>query len=304
MAYDVSNLTSYVEEQNFPLLRKSIFGGRTSELVKIQSGVKGKSAINIWETDVIYQDDDCSRTASGSTVFSQREIEVSPIAIHQDLCPKKLNGYYLQTQLKAGSKDDEIVFEAEYTDEVSAKIAKQNEINFWQGDKTSNDNNLSKFNGFLKQLNGTDYVTGNTEAITAITKENIYGIVEDIDEQIPADVADADDLVIFMGVDSFKKYRSALKEKNLYHYSADNSKFEIEVAGTEQKIVAVNGLNNTGAIVAGRASNFVIGTDLEGEEDNFELWYSKDARVVKMTVAFKLGTQIAFPEQVVYFKTA
>ncbi|MEJ4088239.1 hypothetical protein [Galbibacter orientalis] len=304
MAYNVDELTSYVEEQNFPLLKKSIFGGRTAELVKVQSGVKGKSTINIWETDVIYQDDDCSRTASGSTVFSQREIEVAPIAVHQDLCPKKLNGYYLQSQLKAGSADDEIIFEQEYTDEVSAKIAKQNEINFWQGDKSSGDNNKSKFNGFLKQLAGTDYVTGNTEGITAITKDNVYGIIEDIDEKIPADVAEADDLVIFMGVDTFKVYRSALKNKNLFHYSADNSKFELEVAGTELKIVAVNGLNGTGAIVAGRTSNFVIGTDLEGEEDNFEMWYSKDDRVVKMSVAFKLGTQVAFPEEVVYFKTA
>ena len=41
--------------------------------------------------------------------------------------------------------------------------------------------------------------------------------------------------------------------------------------------------------------------DGEGDEDNMEVWYSKDDRVNKMNIAFKRGTQYFYGNEVVSF---
>jgi hypothetical protein len=51
-------------------------------------------------------------------------------------------------------------------------------------------------------------------------------------------------------------------------------------------------------------SNVFFGTDLLGEEDNYEIFYAKEAMEVRYHVAFKAGVQIAFPEEIVKFTLA
>jgi hypothetical protein len=53
-------------------------------------------------------------------------------------------------------------------------------------------------------------------------------------------------------------------------------------------------------IFAGRASNFYIGMDAMGD-DEMEMWYSQDDRNVKSSIAFKRGTQVAYPAELVQF---
>jgi hypothetical protein len=79
---------------------------------------------------------------------------------------------------------------------------------------------------------------------------------------------------------------------------------EIILPGTNTAIVAVNGLNGTNRIFAIEPSNMFFGTDMLGEEDKFEMFYAKEAMEVRYAVAFKAGTQIAFPTQIVSFELA
>jgi hypothetical protein len=70
-------------------------------------------------------------------------------------------------------------------------------------------------------------------------------------------------------------------------------------------VVPVHGLDSDPAdacIYAFRMSNIYLGTDLQGEEDKFEMWYSQDDRVVKFHVAFKIGVQFAFMDEIVKFE--
>jgi hypothetical protein len=51
-----SGLQAYIEEQNFPLIAKALTSSPTMALVEKQVGVKGKSAINLADIDVTFQD--------------------------------------------------------------------------------------------------------------------------------------------------------------------------------------------------------------------------------------------------------
>ena len=75
------------------------------------------------------------------------------------------------------------------------------------------------------------------------------------------------------------------------------------IPGTNAKLVAVNGLNGTGDIYATTLSNIAMAFDLEAEEDNYTIWYSKDNNEVRYRVAFKLGVNVAYTQFCVKFKS-
>jgi hypothetical protein len=47
--------------------------------------------------------------------------------------------------------------------------------------------------------------------------------------------------------------------------------------------------------------NMVVGTDLEGEDEQFTLSYDESSMKVRFNTNFKFGCQIVFPEFVVRF---
>jgi hypothetical protein len=208
----------------------------------------------------------------------------------------------MQTQIAAGSPEA-VPFEEQIGNEKSSKIAKLLEVAMWQGDTaTSNTNpNTNKFDGFVKIIGDATAVDGNTSSATAITTANIDDLVDDMYAATPADIADADDLVLFVGIDTFKKYTAALRNNNLFHYAADSEGMEIMIPATNVKMVGVGGLNGVDKMYLGRLNNFFVGTDLANEEESFSMWFSKDNDEVRFRATCKYGVQVGFPDQIVEF---
>lgn len=308
MAFNVTGLTNYVNEQNTDILIKSLFGSKTASVLQaagqVQVGVKSAEALNILSSDVYFQADGCGYTASGNTTFSQRTITVGKIKVEETLCPKTLEAKWMQTQIAAGSPTA-VPFEQQISESKASVIAKQLEVAMWQGDTaTSNTNpNTNKFDGFNKIIDAVSAstVAGNTSSATAITVANIEALVDDIYNVIPADIVEADDLVLWVGIDTFKKYTTALRNSNLFHYAVDAAGLEMMIPGTNLKMIGVGGLNGSNKMYAGRLSNFFVGTDLANEEEELKYWYSQDNDEVRFRMTCKYGVQIAFPDQIVRF---
>jgi len=308
MAFNVTGLTNYVNEQNTDILVKSLFGSKTASVLQaagqVQVGVKSAEALNILSSDVYFQADGCGYTSSGNTTFSQRTITVGKIKVEETLCPKTLEAKWMQTQIAAGSPTA-VPFEQQISESKASVIAKQLEVAMWQGDTaTSNTNpNTNKFDGFNKIIDAVSAstVAGNTSSATAITVSNVEALVDDIYNVIPADIATADDLVLWVGIDTFKKYTTALRNSNLFHYAVDAEGLEMMIPGTNLKMIGTGGLNGTNKMYAGRLSNFFVGTDLANEEEELKYWYSQDNDEVRFRMTCKYGVQIAFPDQIVRF---
>ncbi len=308
MAFDLTGLTDYVDETRDGLIGKVISSPKSASILDLQTGYKSAGDIHILDTDVVLQDDACGRTPSGTTTLGKRTLTVGAIKVEEDLCPKDLNKKYTQHQVKAGSKDDVIPFEKEYTEMKTAKISEVNEIAIWQGDTLSGDVNLDKFDGLLKIIDAEGAVLdGNVSAATAITAANIIGLINDIYKTIPAKLLAKQDVAILCGSDTFRTYTIALIAANLFHYDGKSQDMEIIIPGTNVKVIALEGLTGTDRMTAGRIGSegcYIVGTDLENEEETFEMWYSKDDKIVKFDVAYKYGTQIKFPFELVEFKLA
>jgi len=311
MAFNVSALANYTNEQSTELVLKSLFGSKTAAILQaagqVQVGVKSAEALNILTSDVYFQTDGCGYTASGNTTFSQRNITVGKIKVEETLCPKTLEAKWMQTQMAAGSPTS-VPFEEQIGQDKANNIAKLLEIAMWQGDTaTTNTNpNTNKFDGFIKLIDAASAstVAGNTSSATSITVANVDDLIDNIYNVIPADISDSSDIVLWVGIDTFKKYTTALRNNNLFHYAADSDGMEIMIPATNVKMVAVGGLNGTNRMFLGRLSNFFVGTDLANEEEDYRFWYSQDNDEVRFRATMKYGVQFAFPDQIVQFKLA
>ena len=311
MSFDVSALAAYTEQNAMDLIIKSVAGGRLSEYANLQDGVKGPTTINILSSDVVFQADGCSRSASGSTTLSQRTITPGAVAIHEDLCMTDLAAKYTAVMLKAGltGEKEEIPFEELYFQEKVGKLQKAIEVADWQGDTTSGTANLSKYDGLNKIIAAATAVNGNPTGITVatgLTNANIIGVLTGMAELMPEDIMDADDLKLFVGMDTFLKYQKAIADGNYFHYVVDGGfTSELPLIGFPNVTVcATPGLTGLagGESYLMRASNIYVGVDLPGEESNdVRSWYDDNDRIYKVTMAFRRGVNVAFPDQVVEF---
>ena len=314
MAFNVSALADYTEQNEALLVTSSVLGAKTASLIKsagnVMVGVKSSETINIMDTDAIFQSGgSCGFNASGSTSFTQRTVTVGKIKVNEALCPKDLEAKYLQKALPTGSMYDAIPFEQEFTDKKAKRIASQLEIALWQGDTTSVNVNLNKFDGLVKLVgaasgvvdaNTSTYISG--APLSSITAANVVSIFDGVYKAIPAQIVSEDDVHIFCGMDVFRTYTIALKNANLFHYSIDvKADNEFILPGTTIKVVAVQGLNGTNKIYAMRLSNLFLGTDLLNEEEKFEIFYAKEADQVRFVSEFKMGVNFAFPDEIVKF---
>ena len=311
MAFDVSALANYTKENEKLLVTSSILGNKTANLIKdagnILVGVKSSEKVGIMSTDAIFQSgSSCGFNASGTTTFSQRTVTVGKIKVNEALCPKDLESKYLQKALPAGSRYDSIVFAQEYADVKAKKIASQLESGLWQGDTASGNVNLNKFDGLIKLIGASGVETNNTTYFgtpaTSITTANVVAVFDAVYKGMPAEVVAADDMTIFCGQDVFRTYTIALKNANMYHYTADvKSDSEFVLPGTMIKVVAVQGLNGTNKIYAMRLSNLFLGVDLIDEQEKFSIFYAVEADQVRYVCEFKMGVNVAFPDEVTKF---
>lgn len=313
MAFNVAALTNYTKENADSLFTGSLFDAKTQQLIKASGNVmvevKSSETVNVMDTDAAFQDDSsCAFNASGTTTFTQRTLTVGKIKVQEALCPKDLESKYLQKKLPAGSNYTEIIFAKEYMDRKTAKIAEQLETAIWQGDTSSGNINLNKFDGFKKLIgaasgvvdaNDTLYVSA---TITSIDVTNAVTVVKAIKNALPARVKGKEDVRIFCGWDIFDLIVDAHVNANLFNYGSQNiGDGEFTIPGTQYKVIAVHGLDGTSDLYAMRLSNMFLGTDLIDEENNVEMWYSQDDRNVKFHVGFKMGVQFAFPDEIVKF---
>ena len=314
MAFSVSSLSNYTKENEASLVTSSVLGAKTAALIKsagnVMVGVKSAETINIMDTDAFFQaGGTCGWNASGTTSFTQRTVTVGKIKVQEALCPKALEAKYLQKALPTGSQYDSIPFEEEYSKKKAATIAAQLETSLWQGDTDSVNVNLNKFDGFVKLIgaaagvvaaNSSTYISG--APLSTITAANVVSIFDGVYKAIPSKVVAADDVAIFCGDDLFRTYTIALKNTNMFNYAVDTkANGEFVLPGTTIKVIALQGLNGTNKVYAMRTSNMFLGTDLLNEQEKFEIFFAKEADEVRFACEFKMGVNVAFPDEIVKF---
>lgn len=303
MSFDVTALPDFVKE-NQELMYKTQSVSGLAEIASIQSGVKGKQKINIFDTVVTFGDGGCNVTYTDSTVFSQREIAVADMNVSEKLCISDLEGKMTQMLLKQGKAGaEEHPFEQQWLESKMNKIALEIAKADIQGNATTGTGNLGKYDGLLKIVAdaGASVVDG-TNGETSVTSANILDVIEHLVSVIPEEIRDRQDLVLLMPWNYYYLYTSALKTANLYHFIGGDG--ETKFYGTNITLKPMTGFNGVDDMILTYGENIVVGLDAESDEEDFSLRLSSDSgarNTMLFDIIFKRGVQVAYPDRIVKF---
>ena len=298
MAINVTALNNYVEEKRLPLIAKSFLRGKTIDLIQIETGVLQDTALNLVSASVTFGDGaSCGWNPTDGVALSQRLLKPTFLKINQAFCDKDLLKKWASYEVKLAAGREQLPFEENFMEEIANAINESIEKLVWQGDSS----NTNEPDGFLKIL---ETVSSGVISKTWTAGTSAYNKIKEVYNAIPANIIDKEDTVIFVGEETYREFIQDLVAANLYHFSPDYKSGEYMVPGTSVRVIAVNGLNSTGKIVAGRLSNFFYGVGAEDDKDTFDFWYSKDNREFRLAAYFAIAVQVAYPNEIVLGKQA
>lgn len=320
MAFSLSALTAYVEENKADLIMKPITGSKIFDLIDVRQGIKSGMKIPILESTAPAQSGAaCGFTSSGTTTVSQTTLNTSYIKVQEALCLQDLEAYFTQKYLPSGSKDETTLLEAEIINRKLANIATKVGQMIMQGATTyTNDSYLKQLNGFISQID----TAGNAVAATqtaALTTANIRTVVEEIIfQKLPLAISETGDEVVFLGVDNYRILLQKLMQDGAFFYQPNAVNFtsnEITYPGTNVRVIGLNEMNSGNAvdtgslptavknrILAGSLKNFVAGFDVRADLSDFDVWFSKDNQQLRFNCRFNIGCVNHFTDQLVQYK--
>ena len=298
MALDVSALSDFNNEVAGRIVPKIVFEGYSTSIFPIQEGIKFKEPLNIFEVDLQIQTGDCVSNPSGSFDASQRNITVQQRTSFDGLCLDNLNPKYLGiSALDKGSYNETFKLASIYTDQIVNQMKKADDAFIWNSDQGT-------YAGLGVLTSGSQAGVVIPDAATgSITSANILGKMDALIENINSDIADREDLTIWMSVTNFRKYVTALRSENAYYFdpvSVENRHGILQMQYPFQavKVVGTIGISSNRMALMPDAYT-VVGTDLLSDVDNFQLFYDINADQLKHRLKSKLGVQTAFPEFIV-----
>jgi len=300
--FNLSSLATYTDEVGGELIRRAILEGETAKIIKVQPGIKGSQSINLLDSTLYVQDGTCGWTSSGATTYTQRDIAVCAYKVNEALCPADLNDYWLGQLLTPGSYNESVPFEQQIAELKTAQISQYIENIMWQASSAT-----TCFSGF-KQLfgklgTGTTTVTGGISLTgqSAISSVSALTQVDALVEQIPDDVVDRTDWVVFMSHANYRKYLINYRTANYFHFNPENSyqDFKTFHPATNILVHPVGGLNGSNLVVLAPAGYLVMGVDLMSDSETLKMFYSVDFDEVRLRSNFKIGVQVAWPQFVI-----
>lgn len=294
MALDVSALDDFNNETAGKIVPKIVFEGYTTSILPIQEGIKYQEPLNIMEVDLQVQNGNCVSSPSGSLTATQRNITVTQRTSYDGLCLDELNSKYLGiSALSAGSYNETFALAETYTDMIVNQMKKSDDAFLW---------NSTDGLGLLTSGSQAGVVVPN-EATGSFSSTTALGILDAMIENINPEIADRDDLTIWMSVANFRKYVTALRSANNFYFdpgSITNRTGILQMAYPFQNVKVVGTSGISGERIALMPDAYaVVGTDLMSDETSFQLWYDINGDQLKHRLKSKLGVQVAFPEYIV-----
>lgn len=287
---NVTALTDYVNVHKDELLTKATVGGKTLEYVDIMGNVKYKDALNYLDSTVVLGDGSaCGFNPQGSDVFTEKFIEVKPVKVEKEWCAADWAKKFANHQLHFEAGRETLPFEQKMAEANVDAIQEAVENLVWKGDSTLG------IDGFKAQ------VLADGSAIEVQKDSTVTGTIDAI-------VGGLTPRMLKKGVDIFVSYttfRAYVQEQNAYCCAnrevIDGAKDELVYAGDSRvRIVPTLGLEGAAIIVAASRENLVYGTDIEGSENVYRLWYDENDDMFRFRVRFNAGTQIKYDDEVVF----
>lgn len=281
---DVTAITPWVDENSYSLIAKSILETDLGSIVTTKVGLKG-DVVKIpllGGTFEAQNGADCGFTPSGDVEITQVTMEIANKKFNQAYCPQVLKNTFLSQYMAAGAMNgnESLSFESIVADYFVKELGLWNEKFMINGDA-----GILGYKGILAA--GTPATQGGVPA--AWTIQNAVSQSMDLVAAIPAESANASDLVMVVSPQSLSTLRLAIAKDNLYHFAPEEN---VIVPGSTVRVVASAGLVGSDYKFVGPASALLMGTDLLSDSETFALRYSADSDELRAFMRWTIGVAI------------
>lgn len=324
MAFSLGGISAWTDElaDRSAWIMKPILGSDTLQkltgITKLK-GIKGfTEKIPDFETTTPWQSGaSCAFTTSGSTTITQKSFTTTPVQINESICLLDLETYFAHQFVSKNGMDESFGLVDMWVNRKLAQVALQLESALWASKTTyTNATHLKRFNGWIATLDTAgDAIAATQQA--SITTSTVRGIIEEIAyNKIPSRIRSLNPVIV-CGQDTFNIYRQKLMTDGLYHFdptNTDMSGYTMNVFGTNVKLIGLVGLNNDNAVDTGVLptavknrifatfqENLVVGYNAENDDKSFDVWYSKDDRLLKFMMRFHIGVGFKYTDLVVQY---
>ena len=301
MAIDLTKMidTNYMDQIRDGLKARFITEGVTASVAEIYPNVKNVVTLNgLTGGSELIQEGGCGFDPQGTVALTQKRLEVFPKKINTTICPEELEKTYLSTYMRTNK---EVPFEEVFMDKYVNIVKNFNEKYIWIGE---NDN----ASGILyESVNDTAVVAADTEVDAATT---YVGKINALMAKAPSELLTAPNGVIFCSFGFYQNYMNELRQTNVFMLANSeyvNGGYRCIIPGTNVQLIATEGLSTpevTALLDSGEllfyttADNIVIGTDMV-EGAWADAWYSREDRVYKVDLSWKIGATYRWGENVV-----
>lgn len=292
MAFNVSGLSAYVQENRDNILRKVILEGDTISKMAKQLGVKTKERLHYFSLSPVIQDGKgCGFKASGATNFTEKDVETALMKVNDEWCNDDLLGKYAEYLVRFGAdaNAENLAFEQLIADELVKNINKEMEKRVWQGKKATD-----LIDGLLTQAAADE----NTVKVT-LSGASLYEKVKQVIMAIPEEILD--NAVVFISPANFRKLVFELLEMdNSYITPSEIENGEFYFPGTSIAVHKTFGLTGVDdKIYASTWENMVYATDMMDDKEELRFWFSDDADLHRVKIKWNAGVATYFSDYVV-----
>lgn len=288
MAFDITNISGYIDENSYDLISKAILETNLTPIFNVRVGLESKNVdIPVMENDFIVQDgDNCGFTATGDTTFTQISMTLDNLKVNMNFCPQTLRDTFLSKAMSSGALQENLSFEELLASDLVSRLQKKNEELIMQGRGSIKglEDIITEANGAVK-ITATGWTTSN-----AIDKANAMFLA------MTGDTSLRDDLVLIVSPATFKTIKVALVEQNLYHFSPQSTGSQggesLFLPGIDVEIRATSGLSNTNRKYLVSKQDLYMGTSLTSDFEQFRLFYDQGEDIIKGMFRWRLGVAV------------
>lgn len=291
MAFDLTGLTGYVDENSFELISKAVLGTNLASFVDVRAGLKGNAvAVPLLDaTFNVTNGNDCGWTGNNTASISQVDMCIYHPKVQHEFCPQALRDTFMAKSLSAGAygSSENLPMEAVFANYFVEKLQNYNEKYIIAG-TTSCDGIQAPISSSGTKLAGYDIAWSTSTSVAAA--QALYA-------GLSGTVSMADDLILVVSPGDYKSLAMGVTAGNYYHINPDLK--NVFIPGTNVRVVASAGLkeqtDGKNTRILTRASNIILGTDLTGDFEQFKLWYSEDNDQVRATMKWAIGMAVVEP---------
>jgi len=285
--FSLGNLSTFTLEDSGILISKAVLGADLASYIDVRPGYpEATVAINLLDLTQGFTGASCGWSDNdGNVVFDQITITNVAKSWKMSLCLEDLRAYWMSSQLNPSAFGETLPFEQVISDQMVLQTKKYAE---------------SVIGGqIITQVTSANGAAlGATAAWSSTTAyDNAIALID----TLPLDVANREDLTMFMSYANFRYLQTNIVAKNLFHYSTGETTGtglgqKVIIPGTNVVAIPVGGFGTSKRVICGPAKHIIMICGLANDTERIDAWWSRDNQEMRLLSKFTMGVGVVVEE--------